>query len=248
MQATRLMDLGNYPPVAITGRQRRINESYPDLIDFISGLHFGNKNDQCHDYPMTISRNLTGTLTTVYGNDGSYQLRQAIKKTGTKEYYKDLETGYTDIKVSNEHFDSLEKPDFPLTLQYDLDFKNFKNSDLIYFDPVLVATYKTNPLKNDTRLYPVEWPYKIDNLYLLTMEIPDGFQIDEVPKSTRVMLNETQGVFEYIFQKNPNNLQLRIHIKLNQANYSTEDYSGLRDFFAYVVKKESEQVVFKKIK
>jgi hypothetical protein len=33
---------------------------------------------------------------------------------------------------------------------------------------------------------------------------------------------------------------------LKKANFKPEDYNSLRDFFAYVVKKQSEQVVFKK--
>jgi hypothetical protein len=35
---------------------------------------------------------------------------------------------------------------------------------------------------------------------------------------------------------------------LKKANFNPEDYATLRDFFAYVVKKEAEQIVFKKIK
>jgi hypothetical protein len=35
---------------------------------------------------------------------------------------------------------------------------------------------------------------------------------------------------------------------LNKANFQPEDYNTLRDFFAYVVKKQSEQIVFKKKK
>ena len=41
---------------------------------------------------------------------------------------------------------------------------------------------------------------------------------------------------------------LRSRIKLNKANYLPEDYEGLRSFFDYVVKKHSEQIVFKKKK
>ncbi len=48
--------------------------------------------------------------------------------------------------------------------------------------------------------------------------------------------------------KTDDGLQLRCRLKLNKANFEPEDYQTLRDFFAYVVKKEDEQIVFKKIK
>jgi len=35
---------------------------------------------------------------------------------------------------------------------------------------------------------------------------------------------------------------------LKKANFVPEDYDTLRDFFAYIVKKQSEQIVFKKKK
>ncbi len=41
---------------------------------------------------------------------------------------------------------------------------------------------------------------------------------------------------------------MRVRLKLNKAIFPAEEYTTLRDFFAFVVKKESEQVVFKKIK
>jgi hypothetical protein len=80
------------------------------------------------------------------------------------------------------------------------------------------------------------------------MDIPAGYQVDELPKSARVAYNENEGQFEYLFQKGESNLQMRVHLKLNKAFFPVDEYGTLRDFFAFVVKKESEQVVFKKIK
>jgi hypothetical protein len=41
---------------------------------------------------------------------------------------------------------------------------------------------------------------------------------------------------------------LRCRIELYKATFNPEDYESLRDFFGYIVKKQNEQVVFKKIK
>ena len=82
----------------------------------------------------------------------------------------------------------------------------------------------------------------------MNMEIPNGYQVDEIPKSAKVALNENDGIFEYLIQKGPTNIQMRVHLKLNKAFFPTDDYATLRDFFGYIVKKESEQIVFKKTK
>ncbi len=94
----------------------------------------------------------------------------------------------------------------------------------------------------------MEMPYKIDEIYLLNMDIPSGYQVDELPNSVRVAYNENEGLFEYLIQKGDGHLQMRVHLKLNKAFFPVDEYTTLRDFFAFVVKKESEQIVFKKIK
>ena len=80
------------------------------------------------------------------------------------------------------------------------------------------------------------------------MEIPTGYKVDELPKSTRVKLNENEGMFEYIATSDANTIQLRYKLVLNKATFNPEDYATLRDFYGYVVKKQAEQIVFKKIK
>jgi hypothetical protein len=88
----------------------------------------------------------------------------------------------------------------------------------------------------------------MDEVYILNMDIPVGYQVDELPKSARVAYNDTEGMFEYMVQKGEGSVQLTVRVKLNKAFFPTEEYGVLRDFFANVVKKESEQFVFKKIK
>jgi hypothetical protein len=154
----------------------------------------------------------------------------------------------TDITVGNFGVDSLNQYDFPLTIHYDFDLKDVGSADILYFSPMMGEGYTTNPFKAMERHYPVEMPYKIDETYVLSMDIPVGYQVDEIPKSARVKYNEDEGIFEYLIQKNETNIQMRTRIKLNKAFYPVEEYPTLRDFFAFVVKKEGEQIVFKKIK
>jgi hypothetical protein len=84
--------------------------------------------------------------------------------------------------------------------------------------------------------------------FMLNMEIPKGYKVEEIPKSVRVALNGDEGMFEYLISKEEDRIQLVSTVKLHKANFLPEDYQSLRDFFGYVVKKHSEQVVLKKQK
>ncbi len=134
----------------------------------------------------------------------------------------------------------------PLNIHYDFVVKQDPNSPVYYFTPLLAEAYRKNPFEAAERKYPVDMPYAIDHSYLLNMEIPTGYRVEELPKSVKLALNDHEGSFEYLISADANNIQLRARLKLNRARFLPEDYASLRDFFGYIVKKESEQIVLKK--
>ena len=114
---------------------------------------------------------------------------------------------------------------------------------------MLGEAWKENPFKSAQRVYPVEMPYTIDETYLLRLEIPTGYVIDEMPKQMVVKLNEDDdGMFEFRISESGGGISLRSRLRLKRAFFMPEEYEMLREFFNLVVKKHSEQIVFKKKK
>lgn len=200
-----------------------------------------------------ISRGEKGGLTahvqTTPGFNEACLVREKVRTGGQQEFMKTIRTAYSsDMAPSNLEIDSLKLPEKPLQIGYDLTIVPDAGSDLFYFNPMLSEGYKENPFKAAERLYPVEMPFTMDETYSLTMEIPEGYAVDELPKSNKVLFNSDEGYFEYIIVKGEDNIQMRSRIKLKKAVFRPEDYSTLRDFFAFIVKKHGEQIVFKKKK
>jgi hypothetical protein len=193
------------------------------------------------------SKGLSASFSTKFGDQESLSMRQKFNKEKPEDYFKDLKKNYSfETEISNPEIDSLKMPDMPLTIKYNFTF-NTNDEDIIYFNPLLAEVTKENPFKSAVRQYPVEMAYCGQEVYVLNMEIPKGYRIEEIPKSARVNLNDDEGMFEYIIGVSGNRIQLRCRTKLNKANFQTDDYQSLRDFYGYVVKKEAEQIVFKKL-
>lgn len=191
----------------------------------------------------------SGAFHTTYGTYESMEMRDEIAGGSLSDYQKKTQDAKDkDMIIENFGLDSLKNLDFPLSVHYDFELKDFAKTDIIYLNPMMGEGYTTNPFKSMERHYPVEMPYRIDETYVLNMDIPTGYQVDELPKSVRVMYNDNEGMFEYLIQKGEENIQMRVRLKLNKAFFPTDEYGILRDFFANVVKKEQEQIVFKKIK
>jgi hypothetical protein len=192
---------------------------------------------------------MDGSVTEMPGYMESYEVRDKIRKATAKVFLKNIEESYgSDVKVENIGIDSLERLEDPVKIHYDFSFNPGDMQDIIYYNPIMETSFKENPLKAAERKYPVEMLYPIDETYTLNMEIPIGYRVEELPKSVKVSYNGTEGFFEYLIQAGETSLQLRTHIKLNKADFGAEDYNSLREFFSMAIKKQNEQIVFKKKK
>lgn len=229
------------------GHARIINEQhsgslyfYPNAIKQESKTYITIVNDE-------NDNGSSGSFESDPGYFECYDLRNTIKEKGKEAYFTKLKSGYGDgIEIKNLQIDSLKQLEQQVKINYDINFKRANEDDIIYFNPFISDAFKENPFKATERKYPVEMPYPLDDTYELTMDIPKGYKVEELPKSVKVSFNGTDGFFEYTIQKDESMVQLRSHVKLNQATFAPEDYNSLRDFFAYVVKKQSEQIVFKR--
>lgn len=186
-----------------------------------------------------------------YGIAGKFEsmsLRNKFSGKKSEEILKEITQGYPNgFSFENLGIDSLKMYDLPLVVRYDIKAEIGENDeDIIYFNPMLKEGYKNNPFASAERLYPVEMPFCINEIYLLTMEIPKGYKVEELPKSVRVNFNETEGRFEYIVSKQGDNILLRSKLFFKKAFFDPEDYEVLRNFFGFIVQKHSEQIVFKK--
>ena len=178
----------------------------------------------------------------------SYRIRDKIKTDGKEKLVADIKKAFNaDINISDFTIDSLNNYEQPLSINYKFTLAN-ENEDIIYFSPMFGEGYKENPFKANERLYPVEMPYAFDETYVLNLEVPTGYVIDELPKQTRVKLNaEGDGIFEYrVVAQSNGTIMLQSKVKLKKAIFQAEEYENLRQFFNFIVKKQTEQIVFKK--
>lgn len=243
-----LLGFGKLPVDCYNGAARVVGEKdtgnvllQPELLNELKSTTVFLENDE-------NGKGMSGNYQSVPGYHQSYEIRKSIKKTGLSGYFKQAaNTDAIEINNQNAAVDSLDRLEDPVKIHYDFKWTVANSNDgIVYFTPILFDAYKQNPFGAADRKYPIELEKPIDELFVLNMEIPRGYAIDELPRSAKVAFNGDEGFYEYIIQKDENGLQLRSRIKLKRAIYRAEEYDALRDFFAFIVKKQAEQVVFRK--
>lgn len=193
------------------------------------------------------NNSLSGSMQQTPGYYESVSIRNRIKDKGREALFADIKKAFgTDIEITEPGIDSLDHFDEPVGIHYKFDI-SLEKDDLIYFNPMLGERYKENPFKSAQRFYPVEMPYTMDETYLLRMDVPAGYIVDELPKQMMVKLNEEgDGLFEYRISETNGSISMRSRLSVKRAYFQPDEYEMLREFFNLVVKKQNEQIVFKK--
>jgi hypothetical protein len=241
------MGFGKIPLACYNGYARVVSEQpdsamlVPDsLTEFKFGTVFLSSND--------AGDGLVGTFKETKGYYASLDIRNSVIKEGQDAYFKELRNAYPfEVQLSEKQIDSLKAYDEPVTVQYALAIP-MAGDDRLYFNPMLSEVKKENPFAAAVRNYPIEMPYKIDELFVLQMDIPKGYELEELPKGVRVELNASDGYYDYGFVSDGGSIQLRSRLVLRRTYFAPEEYQSLRDFYALVVKKQAEVVVFRKKK
>jgi len=193
---------------------------------------------------------IAGNIKILEGYFESNRIRSVVTKNGKDAYFGNIKAAFShETEIDNYHIDSLHIAGEKIEIQYDFKMKSDLSVDLLYFNPAMFfKSFHENPFKSEDRKYPVEMDFPIDETYFFDMEIPNGYEIDELPKSTKVLFHAKDGFFQYHIAKADNKVQFLCMVKLNKATFAAEEYGDLREFFTYIVKKQQEQIVFRKKK
>jgi hypothetical protein len=71
--------------------------------------------------------------------------------------------------------------------------------------------------------------------------------VDQLPKSQRVRLSDSGGLFEYLISADSSAIHFRTRLTIRKTNFGLDEYQSIRDFFSLIVAKEKEPIVLKKI-
>ncbi len=190
----------------------------------------------------------TGKVNKLYGYYESVDMRNKLKSADKEALRKEIAALYeSDVKIEKPEIRSLESLDEPVEVSYDIAYDT-DPAGIIYIQPIVSERYKSNPFKSADRRYPVEMPYKLDENYSLSLTIPDGYAVDEIPASLKMKLNERgDASFEYVSTKvSEKEIRISCRLETKKTHFPNEEYEVLREFFNRVVAKQNEQVVLKK--
>lgn len=116
----------------------------------------------------------------------------------------------------------------------------------MYINPIITGQLDENPFKTEKREYPVDFGNPQEKMYLCKIVIPDGYEIEELPKQKVIMLPGNAAKFAYSVTSTGNTINVMSSFQINKSLFLQTDYPNLREFYNQVVAKQTEQIVLKK--
>lgn len=116
----------------------------------------------------------------------------------------------------------------------------------IYLAPMKHFGLTSNPLRAESRYFPVDFGMGRDGTHVLTMALPKGYSVVELPKSQILTLPNGGGQFHYSCQQQGNTISITSRLSLPKAQYPADEYSALRELYDRVAAKHAEPLVLSK--
>jgi len=227
--------------------------SYGRVLDFENGSYWFSLEPKVKTYER-IKANLTlndnGTLigNVQETNNGYFSKikRELIHHKSEEKYLIDLEDENEKLEILSYTNKELEKLENPLVENFEVEISATESvGNTIYLNP-FISKYIKNPFQLKQRNYPVNFGFKIKEIYLAKISIPKNYIIKSVPKSTAYKIPGNGGLFTANFKKEENTITIITRIQLNKTIYKTDEYENLKEFFNQIIKTQNSLITLEK--
>lgn len=194
---------------------------------------------------------LNGDINYTFTGYEAFDNRKAIKEnTAEKHIQSIVKNIIANGKLESHKFENTE-PNSDLALKATVKVISSacatKANDKIYINALSCMSDKSNPFKVDERLYDIDFGEPRDEFYQVNIVLPEGYKVEEMPKTARIQLPEGALKFEYLISLKENTITINTKFNIKRTIFQAEEYKDLKQVYAQILTKMGEQIVLTKI-
>lgn len=167
-----------------------------------------------------------------YRNNYGEDKKKISARSEDARYFVDEPT----VTVYNQY-----KKDQLYILKFNTSYEAERINNKIYLSPFLDEPITENPLKQNSRSYPIDIVYPVKRSYSSVIAIPQGYKVDFVPEEAKIL----NDLFElnYSVKRDEKNLNISFNYTFKKPVYQTKDYANLKYYFKEIIEKGNDKVV-----
>jgi len=194
---------------------------------------------------------LNGKISGVSTGYFALEDRNSIQQNGKESFIDEaLLEFFSQYNISGSNIINLADVDSTLNYNVYLGSGKVEGSQVvdntIYLDAIPIMKWVENPLKQNERKYPVDFPYRYGEQLTIVYQIPEGYEVEEYPDRLISRIPENGGMFSRTVKVQDHRIIIRSQLDLGRSRYSADEYDRLKLFFDQIVEAHSENIVLKK--
>ena len=148
-------------------------------------------------------------------------------------------------KFTLTHTDDL---DHPLALDYEFRQPGEGAAgSTLFLNPLREFGITQNPFRHETRSFAVDFGTAQDEILVVNLALPAGYELAALPASIAVELPDGGGRFMCsTTTPTPGAVVLTSRLRLAHTAYPAAQYANLREFYRRLLEKQAEQLVVQK--
>lgn len=201
------------------------------------------------NYSIDSKGIITGKLRRQLTDYNALAFRNKVEDVKEDIYLENLENEYEKIEIKDYSRSNDKNLKLPVTETFSFTSSNLTEiiNSKIYINPMLFYTLHENPFKLEIREYPIDYGFSFLNKYVVNIQIPDGYELENLPTSEIFSMQDDIGSFKFITSSSANTINLLIMNQINTPIVSSEYYDMLKEFYQKMIDKQNEKIVLVKI-
>lgn len=195
------------------------------------------------------SGKIAGKVITYRDDYNAVDFKNHLKtKTDHDTYIQELETRNPGWYIDSYSFANLDDLYKTFTSQFDVSMSSTAgSSDIITISPFAFVKPNTNPFQRDTRRYPISFPQEVEHSSTISLQVPEGYKIAELPKSEEFANRDNTVKFTYNVLNTSSGVTITTKFTITKLEFLTAEYSGIRTVYDQMIKKMNESIIIRKI-
>jgi Domain of Unknown Function with PDB structure (DUF3857) len=186
---------------------------------------------------------------TITSTDYARLQRLPTVKKGKDKFIEKYITEYNPgMIVEDVSFENLEADSLPLVQKIKFNQPLNSSGDYKYFSSNILSGLEKNPFIADNRFSDVFFGYKQSCLILANFTLPEGYEIETLPKNIKMIMPDTSVSISRAAQLSGNVLMTRVLLEFKKPIYAASQYPILQEFYKQLFDMLNEQYVIRKKK
>ena len=240
--------LGVLPVNDINGKGRVVDDVNGGWVELTANTDY--KEYKNYQLKINADGTFTGTILSSYKGYGAMAYRQALRKVKSNdELIRKMQENQKGLSINGYDISNRYNIDQDINDSLNVTIKDNAEiiGDKILFTPLLYETIKKNIYTLEDRKYPVNYNYPISEIYIFEYTIPEGYQVESLPKSIRFKLPDNSISVSCILENTGDKISIMYKRDITKMLFLPDEYLNLKEFYNQIVKTHSEKIILKKV-